>query len=137
MAWRILLLLVLLRGVFALISNVTVDDEYGDEVTGAKPSYSPSADWSEGTNCTGCLALPDPSFAYDHTWHDTTQDVADPAVRFVNYTFNGAHGLPHLANRCTNRKLQALLCMYTVFWRTQYHSRTPLQISLSLWILKL
>jgi hypothetical protein len=132
---RVLLLLALLRGVFPTISNVTVDDEYGDEVTGAKPSYSPSEGWSQGANCTGCLAKPDPSQAFSGTWHDGTATPGDPEGRVVNYTFNGACGLLHLTNRCTNQKLQALPCMHTVFWQTQYHSQTPLQISLLLSIL--
>jgi hypothetical protein len=114
--WRILLLLVLFHGVFATITNITVDDEYGDQLTGARPSYSPAAGWGQGANCTGCQVQPDPTFVYDRTWHFATTD-SDGYV--VNYIFNGIYGLPHLVNCYTNQKLQAQLCTHTVFWQTR------------------
>jgi hypothetical protein len=101
MAWRFVLLLVLLHGVYGLVSNITVDDENGNEVTGAKPSFSPQESWIQCANCNGCGATPSLALAFDHTWHDATYQVGigNPEPRVMSYTFSGAYGFHHLANR--------------------------------------
>ncbi|KAI5117137.1 hypothetical protein M0805_008256 [Coniferiporia weirii] len=69
-------------------SNVTVDDQNGDQKTGAMPTYSPVSVWNQGANCSHCKARPDPSLALDSTWHDTT---ANPGADFptVEISFTG------------------------------------------------
>jgi hypothetical protein len=51
--------------------NVTIDDQNGDAVTGAKPIYVGT--WSFGPTCgANCWIKPDAQDALDGTWHDTT-----------------------------------------------------------------
>ncbi|KAI0714764.1 hypothetical protein C8Q76DRAFT_692784 [Earliella scabrosa] len=54
--------------------NYTIDDEYGDSVTGLAPSYLPPNGWSQGSQCGKCIITPavhlDQPFA--STWHDAT-----------------------------------------------------------------
>jgi hypothetical protein len=45
--------------------NVTIDDQNGDSVTGAVPSYSPGNKWQQGSQCPGCFAQPDPQQTFD------------------------------------------------------------------------
>ncbi|PIL26344.1 hypothetical protein GSI_12100 [Ganoderma sinense ZZ0214-1] len=45
-------------------TNHTIDDQ------SASPSFR--GQWSLGPQCTGCKAQPDPSKAFDSTWHDCT-----------------------------------------------------------------
>ncbi|KAH9950607.1 hypothetical protein B0H21DRAFT_686449 [Amylocystis lapponica] len=69
--------------------NVTIDDTYGDELTGVVPIYTPAQNWGDAT-CGGCLLKPDPSQAFDGTWHDSTFDaVWRPGTPTINMTFNG------------------------------------------------
>ncbi|KAJ7778747.1 hypothetical protein DFH07DRAFT_539291 [Mycena maculata] len=53
--------------------NRTIDDEFGDSVSGALPTYRPDSYWNVGTSCTICEVHPDPTLAFNHTWHDTSQ----------------------------------------------------------------
>ncbi|KAI0336259.1 hypothetical protein GY45DRAFT_1316380 [Cubamyces sp. BRFM 1775] len=66
-----LCLLVLPLSVSAERVNVTIDDTYGDAQTGVPIKYSASG-WKLGQTCTDCTAHPDPTRAYDRTWHDGT-----------------------------------------------------------------
>ncbi|KAH9930961.1 uncharacterized protein B0H18DRAFT_872467 [Fomitopsis serialis] len=50
----------------------TIDDTYGDSVTGVLPTYG--ANWNAGQTCSGCAVQPSPSGTYRGTWHDTTSD---------------------------------------------------------------
>ena len=61
----------LIQAAFALPMNVTVDDTYGDPITGTTFFYSPSSVWSTG-HCPACTAPVDDSLAYNHTWHDVS-----------------------------------------------------------------
>ncbi|KAF8552923.1 hypothetical protein OG21DRAFT_1510912 [Imleria badia] len=60
----------------AALQNVTVDNAV---LTGAMvPQYLPSDSvWNIGNNCTACFVKPDPSLAYNGTWHDTTTVFED------------------------------------------------------------
>lgn len=72
----------------AALQNVTVDDAV---LTGAVvPQYLPSASsWNVGNNCSTCLAKPDPSQAYNGTWHDTTFSPGTAVSQTVEFTFTG------------------------------------------------
>ncbi|KAJ7625524.1 hypothetical protein FB45DRAFT_921658 [Roridomyces roridus] len=71
-------LLVFLFGLFwqcsvAVVTNRTIDDTYGDPITGFMPFYAPASQWNP-TNCTGCFVQPDPSQLFNGTRHDTTSN---------------------------------------------------------------
>lgn len=59
----LILLLPLCR---AVLVNRTIDDTFGDPVTGFKPVYLPSAAWTDQT-CTGCAVQPDTKSAFEGT----------------------------------------------------------------------
>ncbi|KAJ7191795.1 hypothetical protein GGX14DRAFT_380733 [Mycena pura] len=61
---------------FANVSNRTIDDTYGDAVTGFIPIYT-SASWNVGQNCSWCSVRPDPNQAFDSSWHDITYNDGD------------------------------------------------------------
>ncbi|KAF7373245.1 hypothetical protein MSAN_00533400 [Mycena sanguinolenta] len=70
-------------GCISAVSNRTIDDVYGDAVTGLHPSYGPpQAPWNSvvDNNCTACLVQPDAAQTVDHSWHDVTADGATYAV---------------------------------------------------------
>ena len=52
------------------IINRTIDDTYGDSATGLQVVYSEF--WNKGQVCSGCAVQPDPSKAFEGSWHDTT-----------------------------------------------------------------
>ncbi|KAJ7494419.1 hypothetical protein B0H11DRAFT_935677 [Mycena galericulata] len=53
--------------------NRTIDDQFGDSVSGVLPTYRPSAYWKPGTSCADCEVHADPAMAFDHTWRDSSQ----------------------------------------------------------------
>lgn len=68
------------------LRNVTIDDQFGDEITHIAPTYSPSSKWRLAG--TGGYAKPNASLAYKGTWHDSTQ-FAGHAAAIVNFGFTG------------------------------------------------
>ncbi|KAJ6630236.1 hypothetical protein B0H10DRAFT_1774812, partial [Mycena sp. CBHHK59/15] len=60
--------------------NRTIDDEYGDSVSGVRPTYKPDAFWSLNSSCDGCQVHPDPALAFSGTWHDSSQFPAEAPV---------------------------------------------------------
>ncbi|EJD01916.1 uncharacterized protein FOMMEDRAFT_147086 [Fomitiporia mediterranea MF3/22] len=72
----------------AAARNITVDDTYGDEVTGAKPVYSPADVWNPGPGCSTCAIKPDATQAYNGTWHDSTRPPNAPAYT-IEIGFSG------------------------------------------------
>lgn len=73
----------------ATLTNRTIDDEYGDEVTGLVPGYSPAAAWKQGSTCTSCYIHADTNQAYRGTWHDSTHTPGDAEPRIISLSFNG------------------------------------------------
>jgi len=61
-----------------VISNQTIDDESGDSVSGALPTYVPASSWRLGPTCPDCVVHPDQSLAFNRTWHDNSQFPGDP-----------------------------------------------------------
>ncbi|EJD00599.1 uncharacterized protein FOMMEDRAFT_159347 [Fomitiporia mediterranea MF3/22] len=54
------------------VINVTIDDEFGDPMTGEQISYYPSTFWQQGADCGACTAQPTSTKeVYMGTWHDT------------------------------------------------------------------
>lgn len=66
--------------------NITIDDQKGDLITGRLPVFLPTPNWAVSP-CNGCHAQPDPSQAFDGTWHDATSKASSP--RIVQIAFNG------------------------------------------------
>lgn len=73
----------------AASTNATIDDNYGDSVTGSKPTYS--NDWNYGPDCPGCYIQPDKTKAYEQSWHDATASPDDSSARNVSFSFNGMY----------------------------------------------
>ncbi|KAI0640165.1 hypothetical protein C8Q77DRAFT_114694 [Trametes polyzona] len=86
----------------ATLVNRTIDDQYGDSVTGVVPIYSPSEAWNFGPTCSICLiyathspisgrgAEVDSTKTFKGTWHDTTfQPKKSSAEHNVTITFVG------------------------------------------------
>ncbi|KAF8447258.1 hypothetical protein L210DRAFT_944256 [Boletus edulis BED1] len=73
----------------AALQNVTVDDGV---LTGAVvPQYLPGVSvWHIGNNCTGCFVKPDPSLAYNGTWHDSTFYPTYGYTPAIEFTFTGS-----------------------------------------------
>ncbi|KAJ6476356.1 hypothetical protein C8R45DRAFT_833857 [Mycena sanguinolenta] len=62
-----------MSGCISALLNRTIDDLYGDSVTGSLPTYGPSiSGWNVDNNCTSCHGQPDAAQMVDHSWHDTT-----------------------------------------------------------------
>ncbi|KAF9009209.1 hypothetical protein BDZ89DRAFT_535080 [Hymenopellis radicata] len=79
---------------FALLANVTVDDQLGDPLTLNKIVYSPASEWNFGPTCRTCSAHPDPSQTSSGTWHDTYQfpgSENDNKTLTASYSFMGSH----------------------------------------------
>jgi hypothetical protein len=58
---RFILQQCLLAGISrAILTNRTIDDQYGDKLTGLLPQYSPSGVWNQGNGCVPCAIRPDP-----------------------------------------------------------------------------
>lgn len=72
----------------AILVNRTIDDQFGDPITGTYPTYSPAEDWQPGANCSDCSVRPDVTRAFDGTWHDSTYYPGD-SPRTVTVTFTG------------------------------------------------
>ncbi|EPT06108.1 hypothetical protein FOMPIDRAFT_1021181 [Fomitopsis schrenkii] len=75
------------RAVFAASTNATIDDNYGNSVTGDKPTYS--NDWNYGPECPTCYIQPDKTKTYEQSWHDVTASLKDLSARNVSFSFNG------------------------------------------------
>ena len=72
----------------AILVNRTIDDQFGDPITGTYPTYSPADGWQPGAGCSVCAVRPDVFKAFDGTWRDTTYHPGD-APRTVTVTFSG------------------------------------------------
>ncbi|KAI0714741.1 hypothetical protein C8Q76DRAFT_727913 [Earliella scabrosa] len=70
--------------------NRTIDDFYGDSVTGLRPTYSPANQWISGDQCRGCDATPliNGTAAFNRTWHDSTYHT-DQLARDIMLRFTG------------------------------------------------
>ncbi|KAI0326742.1 hypothetical protein GY45DRAFT_63408 [Cubamyces sp. BRFM 1775] len=82
--------------------NRTIDDQNGDSVTGAMPSYLPDGGWAQGSQCTTCNIHPglvDVSRTFDQTWHDSTYHPGQPdRVITVSFTGTAVYVLNLVAN---------------------------------------
>ncbi|KZT69026.1 hypothetical protein DAEQUDRAFT_765805 [Daedalea quercina L-15889] len=83
------LLLVAPQPAPAAVTNRTIDDEFGDSITGRPPYYG-SSGWNYGPSCPGCKAQPAPEDVFMGSWHDTTSTTpSDGPAHTVSITFNG------------------------------------------------
>jgi hypothetical protein len=72
-------------------TNRTIDDEFGDSVTGLSPLYllSATAGWGYGPTCIICKVKPEASGCYNGSWHDATASPGELAG--VSLSFNGTY----------------------------------------------
>ncbi|KAI5115993.1 hypothetical protein M0805_009065 [Coniferiporia weirii] len=77
------------RGVLV---NRTIDDQFGDSVTGVLPTYGGygGSNWAQGATCQKCRAQPDPSSVFQGSWHDTTWSPGDSGEKVMTVNFNGS-----------------------------------------------
>ncbi|PIL37474.1 hypothetical protein GSI_01168 [Ganoderma sinense ZZ0214-1] len=74
--------------------NVTIDDEFGDEITGLLPIYSPAEEWEQGLTCISCnvnvfdVAL-GMSQIYQATWHEATHQAGGGQTT-ITVSFTGS-----------------------------------------------
>ncbi|KAI0776205.1 hypothetical protein BD413DRAFT_491279 [Trametes elegans] len=75
------------------IRIVELDDTCADAVTGAIPTYTPSADWARGVSLRAggdrCLVSVDPNSATHGTWHISACTPAD-ADSTIDLSFSGS-----------------------------------------------
>ncbi|KAH9829640.1 uncharacterized protein C8Q71DRAFT_717950 [Rhodofomes roseus] len=71
------------------LTNRTIDDYYGDSVTGLQPQYRSGSAWNYGPQCPGCFIQPAADEAFDQSWHDVTASPNDPGPSNVTLTFTG------------------------------------------------
>jgi hypothetical protein len=76
------------RTALAKVENRTIDDQTGDQATGALPVYAPKDKWAYGPDCNGCFVRADAGRAHGQSWHDATVSAGD--VRNITLTFTGA-----------------------------------------------
>ncbi|CAL1696644.1 unnamed protein product [Somion occarium] len=84
------LLLLCAHPVAAILVNVTVDDSGPDPITGTQIVYAPPNTWSIGSNCSGCVAHPDPNAVFDRTWHEGTFSPGASNILTATFTFQGS-----------------------------------------------
>ncbi|KAI0758221.1 hypothetical protein C8Q74DRAFT_1441786 [Fomes fomentarius] len=96
MAVRLQLIALLLsttRLAYSGAVNRTIDDEFGDSVTGDRPVYRPADQWHEHAQCPQCgvTMAADASKAFQQTWHDTSYEPngLDPDGVSIEMSFTG------------------------------------------------
>ncbi|EJD00600.1 uncharacterized protein FOMMEDRAFT_30583 [Fomitiporia mediterranea MF3/22] len=78
-------ILVLLATSSAGVTNVTIDDEFGDPTTGAHITYFPSAYWQQGDECKTCSGPANiTDDVYKGTWHNATFYPSNTTVQGSN-----------------------------------------------------
>lgn len=86
------LLSLVFASVCARVSNVTIDDTLGDELTGKIPQHAPEG-WiprsTSGAPCVLCTAQPDATHIYKGTWHDKSTFIQEPTPSTISMSFNG------------------------------------------------
>lgn len=116
------------RPALAAATIVTIDDEYGDSLTGALPVYEGA--WKFGPDCSDCLLQPSPADAYRSGWHDTTTST-QYAQQTVTLTFNGRAGSLSLLVVLT-RGLGTAISVYCIVPNYSASANTFVNISFSL-----
>lgn len=88
--------------VAARLTNVTIDDTIGDQIT-----YAPAQYWNYGPTCTVCAATPDVSETHNNTWHDTAYYPPDNFAPTAELTFTGVAVYVYGILRYDNPSLRA------------------------------
>lgn len=86
-------LLISLRYAGAAATNRTIDDEFGDSVTGQKAIFLPTtAGIWEGQECAGCRVQPNRDIAFEGTWNAATfrPEVGGSGPLSIDLSFKGA-----------------------------------------------
>ena len=91
---RVALVLSFIQASWCSLTNVTVDDDFGDPNTHLLPTYSPETPpsgfgWKGEFGCTDCplYSLLDRDQVYDASWHQGTSNSIDgPYSIEINFT---------------------------------------------------
>ncbi|KAH8102713.1 hypothetical protein BXZ70DRAFT_1006614 [Cristinia sonorae] len=75
-----------LRAVSSRSVNHTIDDQFGDEVTGQMVLYGGNQ-FKVGNGCIDCFEKPDSTLAYHGSWHDASFVPGPPIT--ATFTFSG------------------------------------------------
>ncbi|EMD35836.1 hypothetical protein CERSUDRAFT_96059 [Gelatoporia subvermispora B] len=73
----------------AAVRNISIDDTFGDPVTGEHFVYTPPDFWNVGQDCSSCQAHPDAAQAFGGTWHDASSGFGPGNTRNATVAFNG------------------------------------------------
>ena len=84
----LLILFLVLPTTRAALVNYTIDDTFGDSVTGAKPVYLPASPWA-GPGCTTCAIVPVKALAFDGTWTAATYNPSLFNNMNITFSFTG------------------------------------------------
>ena len=84
----LLILFLVLPATRAALVNYTIDDTFGDSVTGAKPVYLPASPWA-GPGCTTCEIVPIKALAFDGTWTAATYNPSLFNNMNITFSFTG------------------------------------------------
>ena len=71
----------------ARLVNKTIDDTYGDPITGRAPVYLPNGCWNS-QNCFGCVINPNASLPFDGTWSAATYHSGQNDLD-ITFSFTG------------------------------------------------
>lgn len=81
-------------------TNRTIDDQFGDSVTGAQVTYTPSGSsvptgdtaWEDASSCAqlGCFVDPGTSQAFMNSWHHATDGHTGLSGLTASFSFTGA-----------------------------------------------
>ncbi|KAG6915336.1 hypothetical protein DXG01_012108 [Tephrocybe rancida] len=75
--------------VAAVATNRTIDDTYGDSVTGSQPIYLPVGNWDDAScSPSHCTVLPPSGQAFDHSYHAATY-LVNGGPRTAQLSFRG------------------------------------------------
>ena len=114
--------LLLITPTRSALINVTIDDHFGDSLTGFIPAYLPNdGSWHVGSPsevCSDCHITPstlDVSQIYDHTWHDTTYRPGQaPAEVTVNFTGSAVYVFSIVPNFLPNDTITSANISFTL-----------------------
>lgn len=119
----------------AQLVNVTIDDTFGDQLTGTTITYLPPDVWKLGQDCSDCFAKLDQTKVSNGTWHDGTfSAVAEnngPANRLLTATVTFQGTQPRSLNLVTRDMIGPASASFsggTRDWKSCFQLQTSLSI---------
>lgn len=113
----------------AKLTNRTIDDHYGDSMTGLLPVYV--GGWNYGPNCSQCLVRPEPADTFMASWHDTTTSPANDIVT-VTLNFTGVYSVTYVLFIAQRARKGVAIWVYCVVPNEVPDAPTSMNISFEL-----